>query len=82
MKELKIEMNLPPELEKYITEFMKRTDFIIFGLGNKLFELTELHEHSSMQRYELLIDKAPHPYILVEPEEVFEVIKDAINEKS
>lgn len=73
--EIKIDLNIPPDLEQYIKEFVQRPYYIVFGLGEKFFKLIEYDGYWKIE----LGDKEL-PDIMTDLDDVLKVIKEQINE--
>lgn len=76
--------HIPDNVCAYIMEFMKRPDFTIFGLHNRLIEIREVIEvdrlrKSCVQRYIVIMDKNIVSLPLEEPEQVFDFINKELS---
>lgn len=78
---------IPNDVCKHIMEFMKRPDFTIIGLQNRLIEIREIFEVDRLrkvcvQKYIVVIDKNIASLPLEKPEEVFEVINKELSKET
>ena len=72
------------ELAEQISLFMKRPDFIIFTIGEKLIEIREILEthhrnRVAIQKYAVIFDGIIASPLLEEPEQVFNFINEKLN---